>query len=154
MATEISLTKTAGGLLAPADPQAVEYIGKLRLGGIVRATVVKPRNPKFMRKYFALLNVAFDAWEPPTKEYKGEPVQKNFEQFRRDVCILSGHYDTVYTLKGDVRLIPKSISFANMDDDTFADLFNSTVNVILGRILTNYTRADLDDVLERILAFD
>jgi len=153
MATEILLSKTAGGTLAPADQQAVDYVSKLKLGQPVKATIVRPRNIQFHKKYFALLQVAFDAWEPPAKQYKGEVVQKNFKQFRRDIVILSGHYETAYTLKGEVRLTPKSISFANMDEDEFEALYSATINVVLSRILTNYTREDLDNVVDQVLAF-
>lgn len=151
MPTELILTKTVSGQLAPADPQAVEYVGKLKLGQSLRAVVTKQRNPAFHRKHFALLNFAFDHWEPEGKQYKGEPVQKNFEQFRRDVTILAGYFDTTYTLKGEVRLVPKSISFASMDNDEFSALYNATINVILSRILTKYTRDDLDNVIDQLL---
>lgn len=154
MATELLLSKTAGGTLAPADQQAVDWIAKLKLGQVVRAELARVRNYKFLRKYFALLNFAFDAWEPQTKEYKGEPVQKNFDQFRRDVTILAGYYEASYNIKGETRLTPKSISFANMDEDEFGALYSDTINVILSRILTNYTRSDLDEVVENLLRFD
>lgn len=154
MATELLLSKTAGGTLAPADQQAVDWIAKIKIGQIVRAEVTKPRNLKFHRKYFALLNFAFDAWEPQTKEYKGEPVQKNFDQFRRDVTILAGYYEASYNLKGEVRLTAKSISFASMDEDKFGKLYSATISVVLSRILTNYTRSDLDEIIEQLLRFD
>lgn len=154
MATELLLSKTAGGTLAPADQQAVDWIAKLKLGQVVRAEVTRVRNYKFLRKYFALLNFAFDAWEPQSKEYNSEPVQKNFDQFRRDVTILAGYYEASYNLKGEVRLLPKSISFANMDEDEFGALYSDTINVILSRILTNYSRSDLYEVVENLLRFD
>lgn len=153
MATELYLTKTAGGALASADQQSAEYIAKLKLGATVTATVRQPRNVRFHRKFWALLNVAYDAWEPVGKEYKGQPVQKNFEQFRRDVTILAGYYESTYTLKGDVRLVPKSISFASMDEDEFGKLYSAIIDVILSRILTNYTKDDLDNVVENVLRF-
>jgi hypothetical protein len=154
MPTELILTKTAGGALAPANQQAVEYMAKLKTGATVTATVKRQRNPAFHRKMFALLNFAFDAWEPAAKEYKGQPVQKNFEQFRRDVTILAGYYETSYNLKGEVRLTPKSISFGSMDEDEFGQLYSAIINVILSRILTKYTRDDLDTVVENLLRFE
>lgn len=153
MAAEIYLTKTAGGTLAPADQQAVDYIGKLKLGASVRATVVQPRNIKFHRKLFALLNIAFDAWEPGELRYKGEPVQKQFEQFRNDVTILAGYYESSINLRGEVRLTAKSISFASMDEEEFGALYSSIINVVLAKILTNYSRDDLDTVVENVLRF-
>lgn len=151
--TEIVVTKTTGGALAPADQQAADFIAKLKLGEVVKVKATRMRNPGHHRKYFALLNLAFDAWEPVGKEYKGEQVQKNFEQFRNDVTVLAGYYETAITLKGEVRLSAKSISFGNMGQDEFEKLYSATVDVILERILTKYTRADLDQVIERLMSF-
>lgn len=150
---EIVLTKVAGGVLAPIDPQAAEYIAKLKTGAAVRATVKQQRNPRFHRKFMALLNLAFDAWEPAEATYKGQVVGKNFDQFRRDVTILSGHYEMAVNLKGETRLTAKSISFANMDEIEFGELYNAACNVILQRILTTYTRDDLDAVIDRLMGF-
>lgn len=151
--TEIVLTKLPSGALAPADAQAAEFIAKLKLGGAVKVKVTQPRNYRFHKKLFALLNLAFESWEPEGKEYKGELVAKNFDQFRNDVTVLAGFYDTTVTLKGDVRLVAKSISFANMEQDDFDKLYNAVVNVLLARVLTKYTRDDLDEVVERLMAF-
>lgn len=150
---EITLTKTSSGALIPSDPQAAEYVGKLKLGALISADFRKPRNPQFHRKYMALLNLAYDHWEPEVKEFRGLPVQKNFDRFRKDVAIAAGYYDPVVNINGDVRAEAKSISFASMDDAEFADLYSKTVDVLIQRILTNYSRADLDEVIEQILGF-
>lgn len=150
---EIVLTKAAGGVLVPTDPQAAEYIAKLKTGAAVRATVKQQRNPRFHRKFMALLNLAFDAWEPTEATYKGQVVSKNFDQFRRDITILSGYYEMAITLKGETRLTAKSISFANMSQDEFDALYNSACNVILQRVLTTYDREALDAVMDRLIGF-
>lgn len=150
---EIVLTKVAGGVLAPIDPQAAEYIAKLKTGAAVRATVKQQRNPKFHRKYFALLNLAFDAWEPAANLYRGQIVGKNFDQFRNDIVCLAGFYEMAVNLKGETRLTAKSISFANMDQHDFDALYNATVDVILKHILTTYDREALDAVMDRLMGF-
>lgn len=150
---ELVLTKAPGGALIPMDPQAAEYIAKLKTGAAVRATVKQQRNPRFHRKFFALLNLAFDAWEPVEATYKGAAVGKNFDQFRNDVVVLAGFYEMAVNLKGETRLTAKSISFASMDQEEFDRLYNAVVNVILTRILTNYSRDDLDAVIDRLMGF-
>ena len=151
--TDIVLTKTAGGALAPMDQQAIDFLSKLKAGAGVTVQIKRHRNPAFHRKYFALLNLAFDAWEPTAATYKGEPVGKNFDQFRNDVTVLAGHYEMAVNLRGETRLTAKSVSFAAMDQDTFDALYSATVNVILAKILTNYTRDDLDNVVDQLLGF-
>lgn len=145
--------KVAGNLLAPVDEQSAEAIGKLKMAQGVTVTIKRARNAGHHRKLFALFNLAFDAWEPVAKEYKGQRIQKNFDQFRNDVVVLAGFYESGITLKGDVRLTAKSISFASMSQDEFDDLYNAVVNVVLEKILTKYTRDDLDRVVQEVLGF-
>ena len=45
--TAIVLTKTPNGALVPADPQAAEYIARLKLGAPVKAEVKRVRNYQF-----------------------------------------------------------------------------------------------------------
>lgn len=150
---KLVLTKAPGGVLVPVDQQAVEYLSKLKVGAGVTVEIKRHRNPGFHRKFFALLNLAYDAWEPAGTEYKGELVQKNFEQFRNDVTVLAGHFDAAITLKGDTRLTAKSISFANMEQAEFDRLYSSVIDVVLARVLTRYTRDDLDQVIEQLMRF-
>lgn len=150
---EIVLTKAAGGVLVPIDPQAAEFIAKMKVGAAVRATVKQQRNPRFHRKYFALLNLAFDHWEPVESTYKGQVVGKNFDQFRNDIVCLAGFYEMAVNLRGETRVTAKSISFGSMSQPEFDDLYNATINVILKHILTNYCRDDLDAVIDRLTGF-
>lgn len=150
---EIVLTKVASGVLAPIDPQAAEYISKLKLGQGVTAAIKRHRNPAFHRKFFALLNLAYETWEPIEATYKGQVVGKNFDQFRNDVLCLAGHFEMAVNLRGETRVTAKSISFSNMDQDEFETVYSSVANVILQRILTTYTRDDLDAVIDRLMGF-
>ncbi len=125
-------------------------------GELARIEAVVPRNSKFHRKFFALLTLGFDAWEPPRKRqsYKGHPVQKNFERFREDVTIAAGFYEQTFDLKGRMQLRAKSISFAKMDDAEFEMLYSAVANVLLAGVLVNYSgRDELDEVVEKLLGF-
>lgn len=153
MSTEIILMKGAGGALVPFDPMAAQYIAGLKAGYGVRLKATTVRNILFHRKFFAMLGVGFDAWETPETEYEGMKVEKDFEKFRKDATILAGFFTPVYNMKGEVRLEAKSISFANMEADEFERLYSAVVNVLLRKVLKNYTREDLDEVVERILQF-
>jgi len=114
------------------------------------------RNSKFHRKFFVLLTVGFEAWDPGRKHktYKGMPVSKDFEVFRSDVTILAGHYEQTFNLRGEMILRAKSISFAAMDDDEFEQVYSSVANVLLETVLTKYAgREELDAVVERVIGF-
>lgn len=147
------LIKLANGVFSPATAQDHAAFERVKMGRVIAVEWSQPRNYQFLRKFFALLNVAYESWEPEDKLYKGEPVAKNFDQFRNDVVVLAGYYETTVTMRGDVRLIAKSISFASMGQDEFTALYDAVANVILSRVLRTYTREDLDTVVEKILGF-
>lgn len=131
-------------------------IKKLDAGEISFLEFVIPRNGKFHRKYFALLDVGFEAWEPNRKHksYKGIAVSKSREQFREDIIILAGFYEQTFNLRGEMKIRAKSISFANMDNAEFERLYSATVDVLLREVLTTYKgREELDAVVEKIVGF-
>ena len=149
------LTRTQVGLL-PADPPTWEWYQKLKVGQVISQESKKVRNPKFFRKYFALLNIGFDSWEPGEIGSKYGTPEKNFDRFRKDVAILSGYYDIVVRLDGSTRPEAKSISFASMEEETFADLYSKTIDVFLKYIYKNnkdMTAEEVDRITEEYLRF-
>jgi hypothetical protein len=40
-----------------------------------------------------------------------------------------------------------------MNEESFAELYDSTINVILSKILTNYTKQELEDVVGELMSF-
>lgn len=126
----------------------------INFGEVISAEIRRPRNYEFHKKYFALLNIAYDVWEPTTKIFKGKVPEKNFDRFREDIVILAGYYELVIDIKGDAKARAKSISFGNMGEDEFACLYSKTINVILKHVLTNYNRSDIDEVVNKIIEFD
>lgn len=152
--TDIVLMKTAN-VLVPYDEAAAEFIKKMKAGELAHADYKRVRNYKFHKKYFALVGFAFDQWEPRGGlTYRGQAVAKNKDRFRKDVAILAGFFESTVNLKGEVRLEAKSISFSQMDEIEFETLYSATIDVILSRILTQYTRDDLEAVVEQLLQFD
>lgn len=149
--------KVGDNAFIPADVETEQACRRLKFGDIVHGEFKKLRNPLFHRKFFALLKIGYQAWEP--QELEGEidglPVtivpQKSYEQFRADVTILAGYYSANYRLDNTVRIVPKSIAFANMDQVTFEHLYSKAVDVLLEKVLRNYTRDDLDEVVDKIL---
>jgi len=150
-----------GYALMPSHQQDLEAIKKLPAGQPLRVKVTRMRNVGQHRKYFALLNHVFDVWEPPVAKDEivtfGDQVlqpEKNFERFRHDIIILCGFYDAHYRINGEIRLEPKSISFASMDQDEFEQLYDKTIDVIIKHVLHNYTGDELREVVDQIMEFD
>lgn len=155
--TELVLTRTPSGSLAPADGPSAEFISKLKIGAGLRGEFKRQRNPKFHRKAFALFNMAFDLWDAPELEYRGQPVAKNFDRFRRDLTILAGHYEAATNLRGEVRLEAKSLSFGSMSEEEFAQVYAGILAVVWDRVLRSKgfgSSADVDRVVEELLRFE
>lgn len=125
-------------------------------GELLNVDVVFPRNWRFHKKFFALLTIGFEAWEPSRKHktYKGKVVAKRFEQFREDVTILAGWYEQTFDLDGRMKLRAKSISFAKMEQDEFEHLYSAVASVLLDRVLVAYSgREELDATVEKVMGF-
>ena len=149
---EVMLSRTNYGFM-PVTEDDQENMKSVKMGELIKVKWSKPRNYEFHKKFFALLNVGFDHWEPQQTEFKGLPVQKNFERFRKDCICAAGYYDLVQNLKGEVRAEAKSISFASMEEEEFEKLYSAVANVLLQQVLKNYTREDLDHVVMQVLGF-
>lgn len=150
---EIMVIKTAAGHIIPSLEVDFDKLKRFKIGVPFSVTVKQPRNSKFHRKFMAMLNIGFDAFEVEVKEHNGFPVQKDFDRFRKDVIIAAGFYDLVSDIKGNVKAKAKSISFSNMDDEKFERVYSAAINVLLQRVLKSYTRDDLDRVVDQVLGF-
>lgn len=145
---KLHLQKMPNGVLAPADAQSVEALAKYKTGDVLGGEFKKTRNYAFHKKWFALVGYAFEAWEPA----EGMP-EKNFERFRHDVTIAAGFYDLVPCINGELKAEAKSLSFAKMSEDDFSLLYDATINALLKFVLRNYTREDVDRVMDEIARF-
>lgn len=156
---ELLFLKSQSGL-SPACEEASDWLKRKKLGATILVEPREIRNGAFHRKYFALLNLAFDYWRDnaETIEYKGQPVLPDFDRFRRDVAILAGFYRPVTNIKGEVRLEADSISFASMSEERFEELYSATINVLLqrvfnGSVCAKWSEEQLRSVAEQVLSF-
>lgn len=151
---ELWLKKAPNGSLFGADEEALEYLCNVKMGALLHATVKQPRNAKFHRKLFALIKWAFDNTDHPEIEYKGKTVSLSFDRFRSDLTIMSGHYDTVANIRGDVRAEAHSLSFAKCSQDKAEQIYNDMLNTISKKLFGGrYTAKQLDELTEQFLEF-
>jgi hypothetical protein len=150
---ELYLAKTRDNLLYALDQQTFDYIGRFGIDAGFTASVKELNNPAFHRKLMALFNHAFENWDAPDLYYQGTQVRKQFDQFRKDITIQAGYYDAYVDFHNRVSLAAKSLKFGKMNQDERERLFSAVIDVILQKVLTNYTRSDLDNVLAQTLAF-
>lgn len=145
--------KVPGALLIPDDQESSEALKKMKTGDVIAVEWHHPRNYNFHKKFFAMLKLGFDSWEPQTLEHKGMTIEKNFDRFREDIIIAAGFYDVVINLRGEARAKAKSISFGSMSEQEFGELYNKAADVLLNLVLKKYTRDDLDRVVQELMNF-
>jgi hypothetical protein len=133
----------ANGLIPDGD-ETGEWFRKRKPGQLVFGDMVVPRNGKFHRKFFAMLNVCYANWDKPVIKTPYGDAICTAKTFRNDVICLAGYGEPVANSKGEWRIKAKSIAFANMDDDEFGKLYSAVVNVILERFLPKWSVADVD----------
>lgn len=153
-----------GNALYPVRDEDQEWMSKAGNGEHYLTRIRKIRNPKFHRKYFAMLNFAFEYWNPPTHWQDLSPQQKklaqeygmpdkNFDEFRKNIIILAGYYETVIDISGRIKLTAKSIAFDKMEDWEFSKLYEATWNAIAKHIFSHYTDEQLKGVEKVLMEF-
>lgn len=156
---EAQFIKQPGGLLRPANQADVETLAKVANGNLVQVDFKQPRNPQFHRKFFAMLNFAYEYWNPEPILIEGLTIapEKNFDRFRKDVLILAGYRHAVVNIKNEVRFEADSISFASMDDMQFQEVYQAVFNVCWRMVLKNVqgmTQAIADNHILQMLSYD
>ena len=154
---EVMMIKTQGGALVPMNDVEAQKMNRWKLGGIVCGEFRDTRNGPFARKWWALVNVAYEMWadDMPEQAYLGQPVLPQFDRFRKDLIVMAGYFTPVYSAMGEMRLEADSISWAKMDEAKFQALYSATINVILGKVLAGkgMTEAKLRDAVDSVMRF-
>lgn len=117
---KIALIRTLSGL-KPAYDSDNEKLKKIKLNQIYEFEFKIPRNYKFHRKFFALINLC----------YQNQEVYQNIDDLREDLTISAGYHRIVYDRDGVEQKKALSISFASMDDHEFSELYSKVCKVII-----------------------
>lgn len=125
------------GRLIPDYNNDHDKIGKLKPGVSYLVEIKQPRNIKFHRKYFALINLAFE-----NQEHFDNP-----DDMRDYVTMRAGYYVRVNTPTGEY-FKPKSIAFSSMDETEFEEVYNRSMDVICEMLDTTK-----DEIIENIVNF-
>jgi hypothetical protein len=155
---ECFFAKSPNSGLMPVGPEAERFLASLRAGGGVTVSVVSLADARLLRKLFSLFELAFDAWEPNEDLIvRGESARKDFDQFRKDVLILAGHYNRYVNARGEVRLEAKSLSPAKCEGVDLQCIYRKVLDVVWSRILRHVryaSPAEAERVIEKILTYE
>lgn len=132
--------KELGGL-RPLDAAAATILAKYKLGDMVAVDVVKPRCIGHHRLYWSLCQ----------KVAENMPGDFDAEVVSDVIKVRTGHVTCVRTKAGEM-FLPKSISFAAMDQLAFNDFFDRAIRVVVSDILPGVNSDDLRAEVENMLA--
>jgi len=136
--TKITLIKQLNNTFKIAFNSDYETAKKIPLNEPIEFEFTKKRNYNFHKKFFALLNLV----------YENQEQYNNIEHLRKDLIVSAGFYDLRYNIEGVELQEPKSISFANMDQNEFQDLYSKIIDVVV-----NWLGIEKQDILENINQF-
>lgn len=134
---KITLVKNLDNTFSIAYNSDYEKAKKLKAGVQFECTVLKKRNYKFHKKYFALINLVFDNQE----------IYNNIDHLRYDLTKASGFYTIRKDMEGNDVVEVDSISFSSMDEITFNDLYSRTLDSIVKYF--NFDKEEINTHIEQ-----
>jgi hypothetical protein len=130
---EIYVKNTLQGLV-PLYPADLEEKKHLKLNEEYKVEVTRPRNYQFHKKFMALVNIG---WENTSLEMP-------FDTYRRYLIMKAGYFKMYSTNKGTY-YEAESISFANMDQIRFEEVYSRVLDVIISEL--KVTKQEIEEVL-------
>ena len=134
---KLTIVKQLNNTFKAAYDNDYEKMKKLKVGDFLECDIRKPRNYKFHKKYFALLNLLF----------QNQERYKHLEDLRHDIIIECGYFTIREDINGHEIRKPDSLSFAKMDEHAFTELYSRTVDVIVKYF--NFDRQEIIDNVEQ-----
>lgn len=133
---KINLVREPFGFLFATDEDA-EKARKIKEGTVVEVNVKVLRNYRFLRKFFAMINTAWEFLNERQQEF----FHNSKEGFRATLTVAAGYYEEVYSVtRREWIQIPKSIAFDKMSEDEFDKLYNAVVDVVFKLFLPHVDR--------------
>lgn len=140
---KINFMKLAGGTLVPASDDEAVKAEKFKTGEIHEAEIKLYRNPQFHSKMFVFFEFCFQHWKGD-REFMDDNGQK--EVFRKNLVVLAGFYKEYYNIKGEVRIEAESLSYANMTQERFEQVYNAVIQAAMKHVFK-----DCSELTERRL---
>lgn len=126
--------------LSPTDDASESTMKALKLGECIEIKFKKPRNLQQHRLFWALMQ----------KVYENQEHYTSPEQVCTAFKFAIGHVETIKTQRGTIQ-IPKSISFAKMDQLAFHDFFKRAVDFCVQEVIPGLKSEALErEVLEMV----
>lgn len=134
---KFNLIRRSDFSFVPATDEDMEKALKIKKGQAVECSVRVLRNYKLLRKFFAMINTAW--------EFLNEAQQVQFSNskdvFRQSLTASAGYCDLVQLSSDNgAVIIPKSIAFDKMSEAEFEKLYENVINRLFEWLLPNVDR--------------
>lgn len=117
----------------------------LKVGNVYEATIKEMRNVAFHRKYFSLINLAWEYLNEQQRTFFKDDVNA----FRKTVEVAAGHYEPVYSVARQSWLeVPKSIAFDKLSESDFEQLYERVKNVLFQTFIPDSVKDEFEFVLK------
>lgn len=131
----IELYRRGRGFL-PASDDAIAVHNRLEEFEVAWFKPLKVRCPKDLRRYWALMTMCAENCERIEMPYGGVMLVKDKEDVSDAVKLCAGHCTTIFDMNcKPVYQIPKSISFANMEQTDWEKYWPKVTEVVMERIM-------------------
>lgn len=138
---DLFLKRTLHGFAA-ADEATQDAMRSYKIGDTYRASVVKPRNLKAHRRYWALVNMV----------YQNTEGYASAELVHAHLKLLAGRCSPVVSkTTGETFLVPESISFSAMDEAEFQDFWARCIKAVCEHIIPGIKVDAVQYEIERVL---
>jgi len=140
MPTEILIQRTLDNKLVPVYPSDLDKLKKLSTDNNYSCSIKRPRNLKHHKKFFTLVELV---WQNLPEKYIEDFKSK--ESLLNEFKFQTGHHKEHRTLSGRITYIPKSISFAAMDQEAFDKFYDKCLDIVLKYFFVGMDKKALRD---------
>ena len=134
---KFTIVKQLNNTFKVAYDSDYEKLRSIKAGDFLECEIKKPRNYRFHKKFFALIQMIF----------QNQERYNNIDDLREDLTVEAGYYIKRENINGELIKRAKSISFANMEEHEFSDFYSAVLDEIV--VHFNFNKQDIIDNVEQ-----
>lgn len=128
------------GCFRPVCDEGEGILRRMALGQTVMVKFTFPRNTGHHRKFFALMQTIFN----------NQSHHKTLDHLLTAFKFACGHTEKIRTSRGEIE-IPKSISFAKMDQAEFEAFYKQAVEFVTTEVIPGLDGTDLEREVQELI---
>ena len=134
----------SGPILVPANEDVVESLKRIKENTYLSAEIKSPRNGRFHNKFFQMLRFVVD----------NQDVYPNTKMLLSDLKLWLGLYRLLVLPSGKPMYEPESISFAEMDNDSFSRFYSESVDALMLHVMAKIdSKIEMNRQMDILLSF-